>query len=390
LSFTAIIQSRLEAADIAVRLAPSDPEAHYTRALSLVNVQRLGEAVVELKQATRLRPHHYYEWLDLGVTLDRLGDETAAVAALQESVRLAPFFAQPRWQLGNLLFRQGQYQEAFTELRLGAKSNPNLFEALVELAWTAADGNVGTLEALVQPQSGRSHFELARFLAKEGRGADAARQVKEAGEPQDERDRAILHQIISELLAAQQYSDAYRAWAATHRLTVDNRTNASGQVLNGDFVEPIMQDDPGFGWQLQAVPNVSAAIDPSGPSPGTRSIRLEFSGDSAPGGQPIHQLVLLQPNSRYSLGFVARTKDLVSGGPPIILALNADNKTTRILGQSELILPGTSGWSPYKFDFATDDNTSAVIIALQRLACIQSPCPIFGKLWLSELSISKR
>src|SRR5207244_248476 len=63
-SFTAIIQSRLDAADLAVRLAPSDPEAHYTRALALVNSDRLSDAVAEFQQATRLRPHHYYEWLD--------------------------------------------------------------------------------------------------------------------------------------------------------------------------------------------------------------------------------------------------------------------------------------------------------------------------------------
>src|SRR5436190_20861625 len=104
LETNAIIQSRVEPVDLAIRLAPSDPEAHYTRALALVNHERLDDAVAELRQTTRLRPHHYYEWLDLGVTLDRLGDQTAAVAALRESVRLAPFFSQPRWQLGNLLF----------------------------------------------------------------------------------------------------------------------------------------------------------------------------------------------------------------------------------------------------------------------------------------------
>src|SRR5438552_10089755 len=123
----AIIQSSVEPADEAVIVTPTDPEAHYTRALSLVNAERLDEALGELQQATRLRPHHYYEWLDLGVTFDQLGNQEAATDAFRESVRLAPYFAQPRWQLGSLLFRQGRYQEAFVELRLGAKSNSNLF-----------------------------------------------------------------------------------------------------------------------------------------------------------------------------------------------------------------------------------------------------------------------
>src|SRR5437588_11973727 len=90
LQTTSIIQSKVQPADIAVRLTPGDPEARYTRGLALVNLGRLDEAVAELRQATLLRPHYYYEWLDLGVTLDRLGDQTGADAAIRESVRLAP------------------------------------------------------------------------------------------------------------------------------------------------------------------------------------------------------------------------------------------------------------------------------------------------------------
>jgi tetratricopeptide (TPR) repeat protein len=389
LSTTAIFQSRIGPADTAVKLTPTDPEAHYTRGLALVNLERLDEAVTEFQQATRLRPHHYYEWLDLGVTLDRLGDQTAALAALRESVRLAPSFAQPRWQLGNLLFRQGQYDEAFAELRFGARSNPNLFEGLMQLAWVAADGDVETTERLIAPDSTRHHLQLASFLAKQGKGASAAQEVRDSGGPQDEAERAILHEAISTLLAAEQFSDAYSAWAATHHVTINNSSKDSVQFLNGNFLEPIVRDDPGFGWQLQVVPNSSASIDPSGPSSGTRSIRLDFSGESNLGSQPIRQLVLLQANSRYLLTFMAKTENLVSGGPPVILALAASSKNPKILGQSDPLSPGKNGWSAHKVEFATDENTSAVIVALQRVPCKQAPCPVFGTLWLGGFSLTK-
>jgi tetratricopeptide (TPR) repeat protein len=389
LSTSAIFQSTIAPADAAVRLTPTDPEAHYTRALALVNLERLGDAVGELQQATRLRPHHYYEWLDLGVTLDRLGDQTAAVAALEESIRLAPFFSQPRWQLGNLFFRQGRYQEAFGELRLGAKSNPDLFEGMVALAWAAADGDVGTMEGLIQPDSTRRHLLLARFLARQGKGADVARHMKEAGKPQDADDRAIMHEIISSLLGAEQFSDAYSAWAAAHLLTIDGNAKASVGFLNGDFLEPIRQDDPGFGWQLPVVPNFSASIDPAGPTPSTRSLRLDFGGDSDPATRLLYQLVLLEPNTPYSLSFSTRAENLVSGGPPVMLALTA-GKNPRILGRSEPISPKTGGWDSGKMDFSTDGNTSAVVVALQRVPCNQTPCPIFGKLWLSGFFLAKK
>jgi Flp pilus assembly protein TadD len=387
-STTSIIQSSIEAADEAVRLAPSDPEAHYTRALALVNLDRLSDAIVELRQATRLRSHHYYEWLDLGVTLDRMGDAEGADVALKESVRLAPNFAQPRWQLGSHLYRQGLYEEAFAELRLGAASNPKLTEALEELAWVAANGDVATIEGLIQPSNRRSHLELASFLAKRGKGSDAVRQVREAGVPEDEVGRTLLHKTISELFAARLFSDAYGVWEASHPDSTNSGSRQSGQFLNGDFVEPIIQDDPGFGWQVLAVPGVGISIDPSGPVTGARSVRIEFSGDIPPGSRSISQMVLVQPNSRYSLSFKARSENLLSGGPPVISALDASNDT-KILGQSKPLSPGTGEWSTYQFDFSTDESTAAVIIALQRLSCNQSPCPVFGRLWLSSFSLSK-
>jgi tetratricopeptide (TPR) repeat protein len=149
--------------------------------LTLINLQRLPEAVVELRQAIQLRPHHYYQWLDLGVTLDRLGDQAGAAAALQKSVELAPSFAQPRWQRGNLLFRQGTYEEAFQDLRLAVKSNPSLSEGMLELAWVAADNDVNRFEALVKPETSLKRFELAAFLARQEQSAEVVNQIRIAG-----------------------------------------------------------------------------------------------------------------------------------------------------------------------------------------------------------------
>lgn len=390
LSTLAIVQTSVEPADTAVRINPADPEAHYTRALSLVNSQRLAEAVVELRQAIRLRPNHYYQWLDLGVTIQRLGDQEEAEAALRESVRLAPSFAQPHWQLGNLLYLQGRYQEAFNELRLGARSNPGLVEGMLDLAWVAANEDVRQFEAFVQPQSGRSHLDLARFLAKRGKGIDAARQVRQADKPQadkpqDEEERIILHQTISELLALENFSEAFDVWSISHQ----NSAAGKGQILNQDFVDPISADDPGFGWQLLVTPNVLVSIDPSGSAPNTRSLRIEFSGEGPTASEVIHQLVLLPPNGHYSLSFLAKTEKLISGGPPVIVVSDASGKSPKILGQSPALAPGLGDWTSYTADFFTAQTTSAIVISLKRLSCDQSPCPVFGKLWLTGFKLNK-
>src|SRR5215813_2264045 len=243
-SAVAIVQAGTEAADTAVRIGPDDPEAHYTRALSLVNSQRITEAVAELQQANRLRPHHYYQWLDLGVTLQRLGNEADGAAALKESIRLAPSFAQPHWQLGNLLYRQGRYQDAFGELRLGAKSSPNLFGAMLDLAWVASGSDVAGFEALIQPDGVQNRLEIARFLAKQEKGPDAVRYLRAAGQSQGEPGRTMIQETIAMLIGQGGVSDAFDAWALNHPASA----SAKGQLLNGDFVDPIPENDFGFGW----------------------------------------------------------------------------------------------------------------------------------------------
>jgi tetratricopeptide (TPR) repeat protein len=384
-STAAIAEMQIGPADTAVRIYPSDPEPHYTRALSLVNLNRLPEGINELREAIRLRPHHYYEWLDLGVTLDRVGDLDGAMAALKESVRLAPGFAQPRWQFGNLLIRQTQYEAAFVELRAGAKSNPSLFQALMALGWSAADGDVPRFEQLVQPDTSERHFLVASFLAKQGMGADSARQIKLAGQPSDRWERDVLNEAIIRLLSAELFSDAFTAWAATHDAQGGDPTR--GELLNAAFTNAVVPDDPGFGWQVTTLPGVAVALDPAGPAANGRSARFEFAGSDTSGHPLIHQLVLLHPNTRYSLSFSSKAEELVSGGAVVITIAALKDKASRILARSDSLAPGTREWKSYAVDFSSDADASAVDISLQRLPCSQTPCPIFGKLWLGGFSL---
>ena len=378
-----IIQSQVEPADNAVRLSPKDPEAHYTRGLGLANHDRLQEAAGELRQAVELRPHHFYQWLDLGLTLDQLNDQQGALDAFNESIRLAPTFTQPRWQLGSFLYRQGKYEQAFSELRAGAKSNRTFFLTLMDLAWAATGGDVSQVERLVDPQDSTSRLSLANYFAKHAMGPSAVNQVRLAGVPSQEADQALLKETIASLLQSKLYIDARAAWLTTHGES-GGPGQGSNQVVNGDFVEPIAQNDPGFGWQVAPVAGVTVSIDQSGPSEGIRAICLNLAGEVNPATQLLYQFALVRPRTRNSLSFMTRTQDLVSGGPAVLRVYDGNNG--RILGESR-IPTGTNNWSKAQIDF-TSEESAAVIISVQRLICSESPCPIFGKLWLSHFSLA--
>ena len=382
LSMLSIIQSSVEPADLAIKVTPKDPEAHYTRGLALVNLQRLDEALVELHEAIRLRPHHYYEWLDLGVTLDRSGDTTGAENALRRSISLAPSFAQPHWQFGNFLYRAQKYPEAFEELRRGASADPDLTEGMLPLAWVASAEDVGTFLSWVRPQNNEVHLRSARFLANQGRGEDAVQQVREAGGASSEPQRAMLQQILIRLMADRDFLAAYEVWKLSHPQSSTNGT----AVANGDFLDPILRDDPGFGWQLAPTPTMSIGIDAAGPTQGTRSLFVQFAGEGL--GIPfVTQLILVQPGT-YSLNFMAKTENIMSGAPPVMIVLGVDSNPAKLLGKSPA-LAGTTDWVPYRINFTIDESTRAVSLGLSREPCPQMPCPIFGKIWLSRVSLTK-
>src|SRR5207253_8349631 len=114
---------------------------------------RAGEAINEYEQAARLRPRDYFLWLSLGTARDQAGDERGALAAFQESVRLAPYYAEPRWQFGNALLRAGRLDEAFAELRRAAVSDSSLLPGLVDLVWGVYGGDAFMVQQVIQPQT---------------------------------------------------------------------------------------------------------------------------------------------------------------------------------------------------------------------------------------------
>src|SRR4051812_31625580 len=109
---------RLETAQAAMRLAPSDPWTHWVVAglqKRSFLLEDLSAAVRHYEEAVRPSPNDYRFWLDLGRAREEAGDRAGGEKALRRAVELAPNYALPRWHLGNLLLRAGREEEAFAE-----------------------------------------------------------------------------------------------------------------------------------------------------------------------------------------------------------------------------------------------------------------------------------
>jgi tetratricopeptide (TPR) repeat protein len=370
------LENSIPAADEAVRLSPSDPETHRTRAAVLNRLQMPAEAVKSLESAASLRDRDDYLWLELGNAREEVGNTQGALAAFDQAVRWAPYYAHTHWQRGNLLLRMGRSTEAFTELRKAAAANRNYFPNLIDLAWGISGEDLRATENLIEIKDDNERLALIRFLARKGKGKESIDQVRLLSTPLSSDNKNELARL---LFAAKAFRDAFDLWADSPKLRVPT-------LFNGGFEEQLVLREGGFGgWILSPEQTKNKlAIDVSQKFAGTRSLQITLEGNWTPGTPLLSQTVLVEPTKTYRVSFSVRTKDLVTGGPPMFTVNDATNN--QLLGKSENF-PSTASWLTQSFEFTALATTEAAVIRLQRNNCDPSPCPIFGVVWLDEIEI---
>ena len=357
-------------ADAAVKLSPSDPETHRARAAVFNRFNLSAEAAKSLGSATSLRYRDDYLWIDLANTREDLGDTAGALAALDQAVRWAPHYAHTHWQRGNILLRMGRSADAFTELKTAAKANRNYVPSVVDLAWGINRGDVGA----IQIDDETERLALIRLLAAKGKGKDTLDQIKLLPTPlSTDQTNQIVHLLVS--------SKSFREAFALARGSSPSRS----LLINAGFEDPVVLNDAGFGWIVAPEFKNRLAVDVSEKVEGAKSLQITFDGSWAQGAPLLSQTIVVEPETTYRLSFEVKTKDLVTGGAPLLTV--SDAASNQLLGKSETFPSSSNTWLPFKFEFTTLPGSQAVTLRLQRNNCTSSPCPIFGTLWLDQFQI---
>lgn len=370
-------------AELAVRLAPSDPVAYYARAATLARRDELAGAVAALERVAALRPGYYLSWLRLGRARERAGDVEGALAAFAEAISLAPFYAEPRWQLGNTLLRAGRNQEAFDELRRAVKSRPQLFGYTVDLAWQTLDGDARAVERALGPETTSQRLTLARYFVKHGRTVAALDLWRSVGVVAGDEEQQQRRALVSEMIAAREFRAAHEVWGTSRE---EPEARLVGAIADGGFERQPLQTEEAFDWNFaRRAAGLSLSLDQTKPHGGARCLLLRFDGSPDVGLRFASQLVVVEPRTRYVLRFAARSEELVSGGRPVVSVMSAAGD--RVLAESEMLPEDTGGWRVYEVAFNSSEE--AVLIAVRRLSCTVPVCPIFGRLWLDDFSLVK-
>jgi hypothetical protein len=366
-------------------MTPADAQTHLAAAAVLSSLHHPAESAAALERGVALRPADYFLWLQLGLLRDQLGDTGAGIAALDEAIRLAPFYARPRWQRGNVLLRAGRYEAAFKDLSEAAHSNPELIPGLINLAWAISKGDAKLTEEWAEIKTSERRVAFAKFLAGQGRGNEAVAQFMAVGNfPED-----VRTQLVQQLIAKGAFEAAFEVWNFGREVEPGSEQSQT-RIYDGGFESPLTFDEIGFGWRVpRNLKGATFSLSSSQPQSRSKNLKVDFAGDSNPSTELVSQLVLVKPSQRYQINFASRSEDVVSGGLPLVVVTDAGGDKKRLGQSAPLPERGMRDWHVSSFEFATSPTTTAVILSLQRQTCSTLPCPIFGSISLDSFSVAE-
>jgi tetratricopeptide (TPR) repeat protein len=382
----------IDGAQAAARLAPDDPQAHFTiarlRERSFLP-EELPEAARRYEEAARLSPHDFRLFMELGRVRGLIGDTRGSEAALRRAVELAPNYPDPRWYLGNLLLRQGRTEEAFAELRRAGEVSPEKFlPQVVELSWRFHNADVPAVLAVVG-SSARARGQLMEHLIKLKR-LDDARQLWEGF---DASQRKLLsakgEKLLLRFFEAKRFHDVLTMHRELFAIEGTPTEAAPERLANGGFEAAV--GAPGknpFEWQVVPLAGVQMGLDERAPQEGARSLRLAFNAPNTLNFRNISQLVTVEPQTRYRLAYYVRTEE-VKGVATLVTEIVDAAQPERVLAASQPLAIGTSDWQAVALDFTTAPGVQAVTLRVVSPACPAATCPIFGKVWYDNFNLQR-
>jgi tetratricopeptide (TPR) repeat protein len=374
----------------AVSWAPDDPLTHW-RLGAIAQRQllpdQLHQVVAEYEKAVSLSPNDYRFWMALGTALEQLGEVERGEKALQRATELAPSYAYPRWYLGNLLLRDGRYDEAFAELRRAADANPELRPQLLNSGWAIYNKNLDSfVEAVGTSASARA--ELAVYLVGRQKFEDGVLLWQRLNEDEKRTNRGHGEAIVGALVTAKRFHEA--ATVANDLVPGPAYRAGEAKFVDGSFEDDLSsQKGAVFGWQVKSSQQVQIGIDPNRGQNSNRSLRIVFQVPARLDSISVSQLVPVKPDTEYDFECYVRSQDLQSGSTPRIEI--ADATEEQGVASSDQAAAGSSDWQLITLSFKTGAKTEAVTVRIIRTSCGEDPvCPIFGTVWYDNFHLKRK
>jgi len=169
-----------------VATSPDSAKAHYDMAYVAVANRRYAQALAEYSRAVEIYPGYWDAWAGRGRTLKETGKLSAAERSYERAIAANRDYENGYFSLGDVREALGDGAGAESAYRRGLEKIPNSLPLAYRLALLAGRLSRPTAEAewqrAIKLGSGTAivRAEHARWLWREGRTDEAAREAREA------------------------------------------------------------------------------------------------------------------------------------------------------------------------------------------------------------------
>lgn len=367
-------------AEAAINYLPENPEAYETLGEIYLRNKEYQLASDTFHRAIAYRKNDFLLWLRLGYSLSRAGNLNAAEAAYQKAIELAPNYSQPNYFMGTMLLEVGRNDDAFQYLSRAADRDQELYPHMLHRARLAYSNDPLLIENSFQPTTHVAKKIVARYLIKHNGMTETVRSFLTS----DELDDGEKNEFIQYLLHKENFEVAREVWLSR----LKRESGVVGETIFDGGFEAITENDPsGLGWQIdQRINSTGVARSSRNVRSGAYALQIKFAGDVELGRNIVSQLVHVDPGRKYTLHVSVFSSELISAGLPTATITSVF--TNELLAKTSEIQATGGKWVEYTCEFTASD--SVVRIGFQRLGCVNSPCPIFGELFLDDLFLVEK
>lgn len=356
--------------------------AHYWH----YNLERqdLGLAMAYYHRAAILDPRSAKIWMDLGAAYEEGGNLSQAREAFVAALKAYPISADVAWRYGNFLLRQGEFQDAFANIRRAVAADPKIAPAAISTCWRAHPEIEVILDSALPP-SHSVYMDAIRFLT-EARADDAAVAVwKRLIGLKAKLELADAFPLISELVQQDRIADAKRVWQeAISRSNMSQPRESQGSVMwDGGFESALI--DGGFGWRKTDAPGVRFDFDQEIKHSGARSLRITFDGRENLDFNNLFQYVPVDPQTTYKFSAYFRSEGITTYNGLRFLVYDMRNPTLWRMTEQ---VTGTQPWTRFDLSFTAGPSTHLLSVALRRVPSAKLDNKLAGTVWIDDVTLT--
>ncbi len=342
----------------------------------------LKKASAHYIDALRSNPLSSDSWIGLARVYEVLGLETEAERALSAAILVNPSDPRLRWEAAIFYLLRERVMDGFKNLREYLLIKPERQEMVYGLCEGLKISKEYILEYLIPPYYSYYKSYLT-YLISLNKLDDARKVWKTLSKRQERIEKDLYLRFIDFLISMSEYNEAFKEWNSLLK-DLQLSGNDYGIVVNGGFERDLIGG--GFDWKLGKAEGVRISIDDDIHREGSRSLFLSFNGKHNPDLVASSQVVLMKPETVYTLRGYIKTEGLTTTNGIFIEIMGHECKD---LYKATDTITATNFWTEVRAEFKTPPDCYAGLVRIRRAHSKKFDNKIGGSAWVDLITIEE-